>query len=258
MFLPRALPAEQVSVRHKEGVAHGFLVLSTQQGETLATGDQIQTIRGDRVTTELIFHFKDGSLHDEVTVFSQQGAFRLLIDHLVQQGPSFPHPIDVTIDATKGEVLVQSLKDGKQKLSTEHLDIPEDAANGMVLTLLRNISSSTSETSVSMVATSSRPKVVKLKIHPEGVDEFSVSGSKRTAIHYVVKVEIGGVAGVIAPITGKQPPDTHIWVLAGRVPTFLRFEGTLYEGGPIWRIKLATLKWSEETTPAKKPGSDEK
>ena len=251
MFLPRALPAEHVSVRHKEGVAHGFLVLSTQQGETLATGDQIQTVRGDRVTTELIFHFKDGSLHDEVTVFSQQGAFRLLTDHLLQKGPSFPHPVDVTIDATKGDVLVQSRKDGKQKLSTEHLDIPEDAANGMVLTLLRNISSSTPETSVSMVATSSKPKVVKLKIHPEGVDEFSVSGSKRTATHCVVKVEIGGVAGVIAPITGKQPPDTHIWVLAGKVPTFLRFEGTLYQGGPIWRIGLATLKWPNEATRAK-------
>ena len=244
-------------MRHKEGVAHGFLVLSTQQGETLATGDQIQTVRGDRVTTELVFHFKDGSLHDEITVFSQHGAFRLLTEHLVQKGPSFPHPVEVTIDAAKGNVLVQSLKDGKQKLSTEHLDIPGDAANGMVLTLLRNISSSTSQTSVSMVATSSKPKVVKLKIHPEAVDEFSISGSKRSATHYVVKVEIGGLPGVIAPVTGKQPPDTHIWMLAGKVPTFLRFEGTLYEGGPIWRIDLAKLKWAEET-PRPKGADDEK
>jgi CBS domain-containing protein len=28
----------------------------------------------------------------------------------------------------------------------------------------------------------------------------------------VVKVEIGGTAGVIAPLVGKQSPDSHMWV----------------------------------------------
>ena len=64
------------------------------------------------------------------------------------------------------------------------------------------------------------------------------------------------VAGVIAPGTGKQPPDTHIWMLTGKVPTFLRFEGTLYQGGPIWRIDLATLNWPKEKTHAKAAGPD--
>ena len=35
----RALEAEQIPVRFKEGTVHGFLVLRTQQGETLAAGD---------------------------------------------------------------------------------------------------------------------------------------------------------------------------------------------------------------------------
>jgi hypothetical protein len=41
LFHSLSLPAEQISVRHKDGVAHGFL----------ATGDQIQVVRGDRVTS---------------------------------------------------------------------------------------------------------------------------------------------------------------------------------------------------------------
>ena len=34
-----------------------------------------------------MFHFKDGSTHDEEAVFSQQQDFRLIRDHLVQKGP---------------------------------------------------------------------------------------------------------------------------------------------------------------------------
>ena len=32
------------------------------------------------------------------------------------------------------------------------------------------------------------------------------------ATHYVLKVEIGGLAGVVAPLVGKQPPDSHVWI----------------------------------------------
>jgi hypothetical protein len=53
----------------------------------------IQIADGNKVTTEMVFHFKDGSLYDEKTVFSQDRTFRLLSDHLIQKGPFFPHPI---------------------------------------------------------------------------------------------------------------------------------------------------------------------
>jgi hypothetical protein len=57
---------------------------------------------------------------------------------------------------------------------------------------------------------------------------------------YVVRVEIGGIAGLLAHLTGKQPPDTRVWVLGGEAPAFVKSEGPLYAGGPIWRIELAT------------------
>jgi hypothetical protein len=36
---------------------------------------------------------------------------------------------------------------------------------------------------------------------------------------------------------GKQPAHYHIWILEGTAPAFIREEGQLYEGGPIWRIE---------------------
>ena len=59
-------------------------------------------------------------------------------------------------------------------------------------------------------------------------------------MHYVVKVEIGGVTGFLARLMGKQPADTHVWVLGGEAPAFVKAEGPFYTGGPIWRIQLAS------------------
>ena len=64
-------------------------------------------------------------------------------------------------------------------------------------------------------------------------------------MHYAVKVEIGGVAGLVAPLVGKQPPETHVWILEGEAPAFVKFEGPLYEGGPIWRIELTHPTWPD-------------
>ena len=245
------LLADPIAVRHREGVSHGLLVLRTIAGKTIATGDLIQEVKGDEVTSELVFHFKDGSIHDETTVFSQHHTFHLLTDHLIQKGPSFPHPIEVSIDASKGEVHIRSMEDGEEKVATEHVDIPEDSANGMILTLLKNISAEISETKVSMITTSSKPQRVTLAVRLGDQQAFKIGGVTRKATNYTVKVEIGGVKGMIAPIVGKQPPDTHVWILNGRAPTFLRSEGTLYQGGPIWRIELANVEWADTSTKTK-------
>jgi hypothetical protein len=147
LFQPVAIPAAPVVVRHTEGLVHGFLVLRTVAGDTLADGDLIQVARGDRVTSRLVFHFKDGSVHDETAVFSQRRNFRLMNDQLVQKGPAFPHPMEVSIDASTGRVTVHTTDDdGKDKVVTEHLDLQPDVANGMVLTLLKNIRSDAPQT----------------------------------------------------------------------------------------------------------------
>ncbi|HEX3370892.1 MAG TPA: hypothetical protein VHS08_00155, partial [Candidatus Acidoferrales bacterium] len=57
------------------------------------------------------------------------------------------------------------------------------------------------------------------------------------------KVELGAIAGVVAPLIGKQPPDFHIWILESEAPVFLRSEGPMFAGGPIWRIEFIAPTW---------------
>jgi hypothetical protein len=136
--------AAPVAVRYKEGLTHGFLVLSTLGGETVAEGDLTEVVGGNRVTSRLLYRFKDGSRQEETAIFSQRGYFRLISYHLVQKGPSFERPTDLTINCSKGQVRVQSTdKDGKEQVADEHMKLPPDLANGLVLTLVKNLRADT-------------------------------------------------------------------------------------------------------------------
>lgn len=242
-----ALLAEQVAVRQTEGLVHGFLALRAQSGATLADGELLQVARGYRVTSRLVFRFKDGSLRDETAIFSQRGQFRLISDHLVQRGPSFPQPLEMLIDCATGRVTVHyTEEDGEQKVVDEHMDLPADLANGLILTLLKNVRANRPPASLSMVATTPKPRLVKLALSVAGEDRFTTGGTARKATHYAVKVEIGGVAGLIAPLVGKQPPDSHVWILGGEAPAFVKSEGPMFLDGPIWRIELVSPVWAKQ------------
>lgn len=242
---PIAIRADTVAVRHLEGLTHGFLVLRTLDGATIADGDLIQNAKGARITDHLVFHFKDGSLYDETSVFTQQGTFRLLRDRLVQKGPAFKHPMETELDSSTGQVTVRYTDDdGSEKVLSQRLKLPPDLANGIISILLKNIPPNAPSTTVSMLAATPKPRLVKLAISAGGEEPFWVDGSSRKATRYVVKVEIGGAAGLVAPLVGQQPPDTSVWMALGDAPAFLKSEGPLYNGGPIWRIELVSPEWS--------------
>jgi len=238
-------PAAPFTVLHREGLVHGFLLLRTPEGETIATGELTQGARGDRVTSKVVFHFKDGSLHEETVIFSQRDRFRLLSYHLTQKGPAFKHPtMELTINGANGDATARYTDDdGKQKEASDHFNLPPNLANGMIATLLKNAPPGVTPLEASLIAATPKPRLVKMVITPAGQDSFSIATSKREATKYVVKVQIGGVAGAVAPLVGKQPPDTHVWILGGDAPTFVKSEGPLYEGGPIWRIELVSPSW---------------
>jgi hypothetical protein len=152
--------------------------------------------------------------------------------------------MDVSIDAHTGQVTVRYQDgDGNEKTLSKHLDLPPDVSNGMVFTLLKDIAPSVPSTTLSMVIATPKPRVVKLLISAQGKDAFTVGFTRRTATHYVVKIQLGGIAGLVAPLVGKQPPDTNVWILEGEAPAFVRSEGPLFEGGPVWRIELASPVW---------------
>ena len=234
-----ALPADSVAVRHPEGVVRGFLVLRAPDGSVIANGDLIQNSRGGRVTSRLVFRFRDGSLHDETAVYTQRERFQLVSDHLIQRGPSFPHPMEVRIDAASGRVTVRHRDDGKEEVIEEKMELPPDLANGLILTLVKNIPPGAISTTVSMVAAAPKPRLVKLVISRAGEERFSVGRASYKATRFNVKVEIGGIAGLIAPLLGKQPKDASVWILGGDAPGFVKSENQFYQGGPLWRIELA-------------------
>jgi len=125
-------------------------------------------------------------------------------------------------------------------MQRQRMKLPPDVANGLLLTLMKDIKPSVPRTTVSMVATTPKPRLVKLAILPQGEEPFTIGRFRHTAMRYVVKVEIGGLTGFLARLMGKQPADTHVWVLGGEPPAFVKAEGPLYVGGPIWRIQLAS------------------
>ena len=249
--LSTPLLGEPVEVRYTEGLVHGFLTLRSLDGSVLAHGDLDQIARDARVTSHLTFRFKDGSVHEETAIYSQRQTFRLLSHHLSQKGPSFPRPLEMQIDAVMGDVTVQFTDDdGDKKVEAKRFDLPPDLANGLVTTLLKNVKPGTAPKTLAYVAATPTPRLVKLAISSAGEEDFSTGGGPRKARHYVLKVEPGGIAGLLAPILGKQPPDSHVWILGGEAPAFVKAEQTLYPGGPVWRIELASPVWPHRTTKA--------
>jgi len=238
-LLPRPAGAETVPVRYPEGIVHGWLTLSTLDGKRVAAGDSFQMTKGDRVTTKVVFHFGDGSVHEETTVFTQRGSFRLVSDHLVQRGPSFPRPVDVSIDRASGRCVVRATdKDGKEKTYDERLKIPPDVGNGMVAMLLKNLRGDAARIEVPMVLATPKPRLVKLVIAPAGEETFRVGGASHKAVRYQVHIDLGGVVAILADLAGKQPPDTTLWMERGEAPAFVKSEGPMAIDAPLWRIDL--------------------
>jgi hypothetical protein len=212
----------------------------------LANGDLIQRAQGSRVTSRLVFHFKDGSLHDETAVFSQRGNFSLITHHLVQKGPAFERPLEMTIDRPNGHVVVRYKNDkGEEKVEDEQMDLPPDLANGMIITLMKNVRRDALPPSLSLVVATPKPRVVKVKMTAAGSEPFSIAGSARKAIHYVLKIDIGGLAGVVAPLVGKQPPDSHVWIMEGEAPAFVRSQSPMFADGPLWQTELVSPVWPQ-------------
>jgi hypothetical protein len=242
------LSADPVPVRRTQGTFHGFLILKTLEGTTLATGDLVQVARGNRVTSRLTYHFHDGSLDDETTIFTQRETFRLISDHHVQRGPSFPHPLDMLIDATTGQI---TSRDQDGKTTQDHLNLDPDIANGLPLILLLNLDPAAPPTRLSMIAPTAKLRLIHILVAGEGEDSFTIGGIRHKATNFRIKIELGGVTGLVAPVVGKQPSDIHVWVLGGEAPAFVKQEGQFYEGGAVWRVELTSPVFSASSTAGK-------
>lgn len=246
LLAPSIVRADDVLVRHHQGALRGFLLLRTPDGAIIADGESSQVVSGSRVASKTQFHFKDGSTYEETATFSQPKSFRLRNYHLIEHGPSFPNPVEVFIDCLRGQVEVHSNDDkGHDKVIKQHMDLPTDLGNGILFTLFENLQPGTPKATVSMLVTTPKPRIVRVNISPTGTkDPFWIGNSKYDAVHYVLKIDIGGIAGKVAPLLGKQPPDSAVWILDGPPPLVVKFEGQFFEGGPVWQLELTAPTWT--------------
>jgi hypothetical protein len=148
------------------------------------------------------------------------------------------------IDASGNVTVRYTDDDGTVKDEREHMDLPDDLANGLVPTLLKNVDPNAPPKSLSFIAATPKPRLVKLEVATIGEDRFTTGGEARTATHFVLKVNLGGLTGLLAPLFGKQPPDSHVWILGGDAPAFVRADQPFFAGGPVWRIELAAPSWA--------------
>ncbi|MDQ2843270.1 MAG: hypothetical protein M3Y72_19985 [Acidobacteriota bacterium] len=105
-----------------------------------------------------------------------------------------PHSTDILIDAPTGQVSVRATDKGQEKNETEHLDLPPDLANGMIREY-QNFRPKVAKTTISFLAATPKPRLVKLSIVPQGDDAFSVAGVRYKHTLFGVKMELGGRHG---------------------------------------------------------------
>jgi hypothetical protein len=250
-FVCASADAVPIAVRFQEGLTHGFLLVRSLAGETIGHGELTQVVKeNDLVESRLVFHFKDGSLHDEKVAFSQQRVFTLISYRLLQRGPSFPDQIEVSLDRGTAEYKVRSKEGehGKEKVLTGEFELPKDAYNGMLVTMLLNLPKGANET-VNVLAFTPGPRVIKLELLFRGEHTIRIGNQSRQSLQYAFKPDIGMIRKFFGKVLGKLPDDFHYkcWIMADEVPSFVQFEGPLQLMGQILRIELVSPRFPTKT-----------
>jgi hypothetical protein len=237
--LGTAAPAEQISVEHIQRPMHQFMVARSEAGKVIARGEFSQAVQGDEVTMRLTYHFVDGSIDDETTTYQQQDTFRLVRNHHIEKGPFFVKPVDFSIEAATGIATTRTVdKNGNVHIESEHINLPDDLANGFVGTLLLNVPRHTMPFRVGMLAPVGSGRLIRLLISPEGEQPFHTAGQTLTATVFRIHPELGGIVGVIARLIGLQPKDVMVWVREGEQPAVVRIVGQLGGYGPVVSSEL--------------------
>lgn len=233
IILPPVAAADPVPVRCPEGVTRAFPILRSVDNEALARGDFSQVVRAGKIHNRLVFHFKDGSVYDERVVFSQGDVFTLESYRILQKGPSFPETIDAAIDRDTGryEVRYRADEDSAEEVLSGRFALPADAYNGMLSMVVKNLAPRGAGT-VSVVAFTPRPRVVKLELLPVAEERIVISAAPMQVTRYHLRPRLGLFASLLV----SDIPDMRMWIVPGEAPAFLRAEGPLYFMGPIWRI----------------------
>jgi len=225
---------------------HRLMTAHSEAGKTIASGEFSQVVQGDEVTMHLAYHFVDGSIDDETTTYRQQGTFRFVRNHHIQRGPFFAKPVDFAVEASTGMATTRTTdKNGRIHVESEHLNLPNDLANGFVGTLLLNTPPHTTPFRVAMLVPVAGGRLIRLLISSEGEQPVQMTGQALKATVFRIHPELGGIVGLIAPLIGLQPKDVMVWVLEGEDPAVVRIVGQLGGYGPVVTSDLAGVAFGK-------------
>jgi len=165
---------------------HRLMIARSETGKIIASGEFSPVVQGDEVTMRLTYKFLPGSLDDETTAYRQQDTFRLERNHHIQKGPFFAKPVDSTVEAATGIATSRTAdKNGNIHVESEHMELPDDLANGFVGTLLLNVPHNTTRFRVGMLLADdqSRRVVSSCQLRPRSTisSEASVNAITPTA-----------------------------------------------------------------------------
>ena len=237
--LATAAPAEPIPVTHIQLPRRASMVARSETGKIIAQVEFTETVQGDEVTMRLTYHFMDGSIDDETTTYSQQGIFRLVRNHHIQNGPFFATPVDLTVEAATGISTSRTTdKDGKIHVESTHIDLPDDLANGFVGTVLVNVPPNTAPFRMGILAPVFGGRLIRILISPEGEQPFQKAGQTLKATVFRIHPELGGILGMLATLFGLQPKDVMVWVLEGDRPAVMRVVGQMSGFGPVVSSEL--------------------
>jgi hypothetical protein len=239
LTLGTAAPAEQISVKHIQLPMHGFMVARSETGKIIARAEFTQVVQGDEVTMRLTYRFVDGSIDDETTTYRQLGTFRLVRNHHIEKGPFFGKPIDFAVEAATGMMTSRTEgRNGRIRVQNEHIELPDDLANGFVGTLLLNVPHNTAPFRVGILAPLGSGRLIRILVSSEGERPFQATGQILKATVFRIHPELGGIVGLIAQLIGIQPKDVMVWVVEGERPAVVRVVGQLGGYGPIVTSEL--------------------
>jgi len=215
------------------------MVARSETGQIIAHVEFTETVQGDEVTMRLTYHFEDGSIDDETTTYRQHGTFQLIRNHHLQKGPFFAKPVDFAVEAATGTATTRTA-DGKGTVhaESEHIDLPDDLANGFVGTVLLNVPPNTAPLQVGILAPVFGGRLIRILISPDGEQPFQKAGQTLKATVFRIHPELGGILGMLAQLLGLQPKDVMVWILEGEQPAVVRIVGQLGGSGPVVSSEL--------------------
>jgi hypothetical protein len=215
------------------------MVARSETGKIIARVEFTEDVQGDEVTMRLTYRFVDGSIDDETTTYMQHGTFRLVRNHHIQQGPFFAKLVDFAVEAATGTASTRTVdKNGKVQIESEHIDLPDNLANGFVGTLLLNVPPNTAPFRAGILAPVFGGRLIRILVSPQGEQPFQRAGQTLKATVFRIHPELGGILGMLATLLGLQPKDVTLWVLEGETPAVMRVVGQLGGSGPVLSSEL--------------------